>query len=155
MSAIQARDLKPPLRNKALNKWRHVCYDDDGVDVFQCLLCKETIAIRSGLGSFCMHCGTKWNGKHEWDEEAHYEKKSLWYRRQQPEPPYRWLIEYRMTDEFWRTLGGGPEWELLHALPTRLSAKQIKEELVRQRSTYEDRTFRARLDASPKAGDNT
>lgn len=94
-----------------MNKWRHVTYDDDGVNIYQCLQCKSSIALRSPLGRFCNYCGTQWESEHIWEDkwkQEHYWRDILYTRfRQEDDAPDAsfWMIERRFTEPFW-----GQEW---------------------------------------------
>ena len=61
----------------ALNKWRKVGYTDDGCTEYECLSCYKGWEGRGSphQWTFCPHCGTKWDGCHEWNNEEKHGRK--------------------------------------------------------------------------------
>lgn len=51
-----------------MKKWRHVEYEDDGVDCYQCLSCKSMWSLRGTPGPYCMFCGVRFEGQHECED---------------------------------------------------------------------------------------
>lgn len=40
-----------------MDKYRHIGYEDDGVDLYECMACKAQFGLRHGTINFCMTCG--------------------------------------------------------------------------------------------------
>lgn len=86
----------------SIPKWRHVCYTDDGCDVYQCLNCYNEWESRTGPKcewkkeynwKHCPYCGCQWEGEKEWDEERKSLKKSKNFT-----PHEYYVLQHRIKD---------------------------------------------------------
>ena len=142
---VPGKDYQRKLSSKikSFNKFRYVRYEDDGVNLYQCLKCKAYFALRYGLGPFCSLCGTRWDGQHPTKdpEEKFYLPRAKADRV--------WAIQGRLKDWFqgegWSEVN---QWEDDAVLNTfRFNAKQVKEWLVRNRHDKDHMEWRAVLRA--------
>lgn len=83
----------------AINKWRWVRYEDDGVEGYECLKCRKTWSMRGSPGPFCSYCGTKWDGEVAWNtperEERHCEIANAIYSKR-PKSTVYWVVQVRV-----------------------------------------------------------